>query len=161
MDSSTITYFLIGLMTALFLFTSDIPDTGIQPLDYVLRSFYHGNPYHLLANMYTFIQLSSLATTMPPTEWLTLLLFLLVTSSLILFLIHTTLPTTKRPTIGFSAVLFGLLVLVQRFTGDSLLSISKDNILEILPQFFVPGISFWGHLSGIISGLIYLLINGK
>jgi len=152
---------LIGLMVTIFLAQIPIPNFNFEPLNYILRSFFHGNSYHLAANLFSLWQLNSLAQTMGRTQFARLLAFLLITSSLILYSIHTFFPQTKVTTVGFSAVLFGLIIVINYLASGNLFSVSGEAILRILPQFFVPGISFWGHLSGILSGIIYLLFKGK
>lgn len=152
---------LISLMVTIFLVQIPIPNFSFGPVNYILRSFFHGNSYHLLANLFSLWQLNSLTKQLGTKQFSQLLAFLLITSSLILYTIHTLFPDTKVTTIGFSGVLFGLIIVTNFLVSGNLISVSGEAILQILPQFFVPGISFWGHLSGIISGIIYLLFKGK
>ena len=155
--NSIITLILGAIMTGIFLTKAPLPNTGLESLDYILRAFYHGNNLHLLANMFTFINLMSFTNQLSTQNYISVLLFLLVVSSIIEYVIHLLLPNIKVKSIGFSGVLFGLLILYQRMSGRSILDVSTTNIANILPQIFAPGISFLGHLSGIIAGLLYPL----
>ena len=88
------------------------------------------------------------------------ILFIWVVSSLILYLIHLLIPSVKKHTVGFSAVLFGLMIVyISLLYRDKNPYISYGGlIISILPQLMVPGISFVGHLCGILAGIIFVLL---
>lgn len=155
---------LIGIMVVIFYYQTQnggkIPDFNFEPLNYLSRSFFHGSISHLLANMLTLWQLRGLKDDLSINELPKIIIFIWITSSLILYLFHTLLPNTKRPTIGFSGVLFGLIMVSQYLATGSLTEVSTELIINILPQLMIPNVSFWGHLSGILSGLVYLRLRG-
>jgi rhomboid domain-containing protein 1 len=146
-------------MSFLFYDKWPIPNTGLGPVDYTLRSFFHANLIHLAANLFTLWQLSDLAKSFTTQQFINLIIMLTILSSSILYLINYLIPSTKTITIGFSGVIFGLFVVSQKLSGYDLTHIGTKNIIQILPQLLIPGISFWGHLSGIISGFIYIFFN--
>lgn len=153
-----ITNGLILAMCLIYGLGVPIPNFGNQPVNYVLRSFFHGSLVHLLANMLTFYQLKDLSNNITQTEYIGLLFFLLISSSLILYGFDY-FNNQKKISIGFSAVLFGLLILSNHNKTQNLLLVSTNQMIKILPQILIPGISFWGHLSGIIAGIVYILLK--
>lgn len=159
MYPNNVIIFLTLLMSFLYFGNYPIPDTGVGPIDYTLRSFFHANTIHLLANLFVLWQISDFTKSFTTVQLINLIIILTLLSSLILYTINQVFPTTKAITIGFSGVIFGLFVVSQKLQGHDLFHIGATNIAQILPQFLIPGISFWGHLSGIISGFIYVFFN--
>lgn len=159
MHTNGVIVFLTVLMSYIYFDNYPIPDTGVGPLDYTLRSFFHANLIHLATNLFTLWQISDVTKSFTTIQFITLIIFLTLSSSFILYIINTIFPSTKAITVGFSAVIFGLFVVSQKLLGHDLIHIGTINFGQILPQILIPGISFWGHVSGIISGLIYVLFN--
>lgn len=159
MYPNVVIIFLTALMSFIYYEKLPVPDSGVGPIDYTLRSFFHANFLHLAANLFTLWQLSDLGKSFTTMQFINLIILLTIMSSLILYLINIIIPSTKTITVGFSGVIFGLFVISQKLSGHDLTHIGTKNFLEILPQLLIPGISFWGHLSGIISGFIYIMFN--
>lgn len=127
-------------------------------IDYPLRAFYHANLTHLLANGFSFFILSFMEELIGWQNFLLAILFIWLLSSYILLGIHSFIPKTKVYTIGFSGVIFGLYVLYFSLLGNNNVVSIGGLILSILPQLFVKGVSFEGHLSGIIAGIIFVVL---
>ncbi len=77
---------------------------------------------------------------------------------MILYIIHAIMPSRKVYTVGFSGVIFGLIVIYYISLNQNPGITMTGLIISILPQLVVPGISFEGHLSGIIAGVIYITL---
>lgn len=76
-------------------------------------------------------------------------------------------PLTSECAVGFSAVLFALKV-VLNYNSPNLTNVYVMSVparyaawaeLQLI-QMFVPGVSFLGHLSGILAGYLYLRLRG-
>jgi len=149
---------IAGLL--LFVFFAQIPgpETSFEPLDYMLRSFFHADVVHLLANLLTLSRLQSIATVMTTAALVRLLIFLTLSSSLILFAFHALLPHTKVTTVGFSGVLVGLIVVKNIMFGGDLQTVIADILIQITPDLLEPRTSFLGHFSGAVAGLLYVFI---
>lgn len=135
-----------------------LPNTGVVGVDYILRTFYHADVIHLVTNLLVLSRLTSLGDIMSTGKLIQLLLFLVVTSSLLLYGVNELLHGDERVTIGFSGVLFGLIVVKNMLMGFPLESVLTDVGLLILPGILQPNISFLGHLSGTIAGFLYVFL---
>lgn len=154
---------LIALFSIIFAIQGDqLPKPfDFEPLNYLVRTLYHGDIQHLLANMFTLYQLNSLSEHTKTTKQLIqILIFSWIGSSILLYVAHNILDQ-KRIAIGFSGVLFSLIIINEFLKTGRFLSFSTSQIAEILPQILVPGISFLGHLSGILTGIIYVILTLK
>jgi rhomboid domain-containing protein 1 len=131
---------------------------GTDWLNFPARALYHASWTHLLANGISFLGLSFLESYMGSGKYFLTILFIWIVSTIILWIIQKLFPSRKRLTVGFSGVIFGLVVVyivaMAEKVGLSLFGLA----LSIIPQLFIPGISFEGHLSGIIAGIIYVVI---
>lgn len=87
-----------------------------------------------------------------------MLLFLTLTSSLLLFAFHRLFPSTRVPTVGFSGVLVGLIVVKNIMLGSDLETVATDILIQILPDLLRPRTSFLGHFSGAIAGILYVIL---
>ena len=149
---------IIILIIIAIIFSTNIQyNTGQDAIDYPIRAFYHADLQHLLANGISLYNLSFMEDVLGRTKFLSAILFIWIVSSLLLYLFHTLIPSRKVYTIGFSGVIFGLIVVYFSLLGNKNIGLA-GLIISILPQIFVPGISFEGHLAGIISGIIYITI---
>jgi rhomboid domain-containing protein 1 len=146
------------LMIYLYFGNVPLPDTSVDAVDYILRTFYHADLLHLLSNMLVLARVSVLGELLTPGKLIQLLLFLTITSSIFLLAIDNLFGTTRTITVGFSGVLFGLIVVKNVLLGADITTVLTDLALLILPGILDPQISFLGHLSGIIAGFIYLFI---
>lgn len=133
-------------------------NTGIDALDYPIRAFYHANLSHLVANAISFYSLSFIENIMGSKRFLLAMIFIWIVSSIILLTIHKIFPSRKVYTVGFSGVIFGLIVIYYTLLNTSPGVTILGLMVSIIPQLLVPGISFEGHLSGIIAGFIYVFL---
>jgi membrane associated rhomboid family serine protease len=145
-------------MITIFFIMKNFYDTGYDIIDYPLRAFYHGSLDHLIANGISFYSLSFIEDIMGWKQYLFAIVFIWIVSSLLLYTEHKILPSRKVYTVGFSAVIFGLIVIYYSLLGQSSMVTFTGLAISLLPQLFVPGISWEGHLCGIIAGIIYILL---
>jgi len=135
----------------------------------LLGCLYHVNDMHLYYNMSSLIwkgrQLEPLFGT---NRFAWLMIVLGIVSNILLVGLNLLLKDTQFSescAVGFSAVLFGLKVILQHYTpeGTSLIMgtipISSKYVYWaelLLIQIIVPNVSFLGHLCGILSGLLFI-----
>ena len=113
----------------------------------------------MISNSYALFQLRGFADQLGVKQFLIMMVIIWVISSALLYILHQLVPQVKTTTVGFSAVILGL-TLVYYYTVTGELNFSSLNLLaNILPHLFIPGISFWGHLSGILGGIAYVMIT--
>ena len=153
-----ITYIILGIIVLIFFSSLNFYDTGYDIVDYPLRSFYHANISHLVANGISLYALSFMEDIIGWGQFLLAILFIWIVSSIILYVIHIIFPSRKIYTVGFSAVIFGLIVVYYSLLNQSPAVTLAGLVVSILPQIAIPGISFEGHLAGIIAGIIYVLL---
>ena len=152
-----VTYIIIGIIVLIF-FSFNFYDTKYEPINYILRSLYHANTSHLVANSISLYALSFMEQAIGRTQFLFAILFIWILSSIILYIIHLLFPSRKIYTVGFSAVIFGLIVVYYFMMNNNAGITLAGLVISIIPQLFIRGISFEGHLSGIIAGFIYILL---
>ncbi|CAH9114078.1 unnamed protein product [Cuscuta europaea] len=142
---------------------------------FYLSPFYHINESHLVYNMLSLlwkgIQLERsmgsaefafmVAALVPMSQGATLLL-----SKLLLLLFNHGGPYYREYAVGFSGVLFAMKVILYEQLGDytyvnGLMVPTRYAAWAelILTQMFVPGVSFIGHLGGILAGFGYLYLR--
>lgn len=150
----------IGIIMTLVLiyFITNNFDTGNELLNYHLRALYHGNLSHLIANCVSFYGLSFMEEAIGWKKYIGAIIFIWIMSTMILYGYHKMVPSRKRHTVGFSGIIFGLTVIYFSLLATNPTLSIAGLFISILPQLFVPGISFEGHISGIISGLIFITI---
>jgi len=134
----------------------------------LLACFYHVNDTHLYYNMTSFIWKGrQLEPLFGAKKFAWLILVLGIVSNCLLVATEYSLNQGYSCAVGFSAVLFGLKVVLQHCTPEGpsnvmgLFTVSSKYIywVELLMiQLMVPNASFLGHLCGIAAGLMY--ING-
>lgn len=148
-----LSYVIIVILILVFV-SFNFADTSNELANYVLRSTYHADMSHLVANLISFYGLSYMETIIGPRQFLSAIIFIWIASSVILYLIHIMFPSRKVTTVGFSGVIFGLIVVYYSVLNQG--AAIPGLIISIIPQLFATGISFEGHLSGIIAGIIYV-----
>jgi rhomboid domain-containing protein 1 len=153
-----VTYIILGIIVLIFFSSFNFHDTGNDIIDYPLHSLYHANISHLVANGISFIALSFMEEVIGWGQFLMAILFIWIVSSIILYIIHMIFPSRKIYTVGFSGVIFGLVVVYYSLLNQSPGVTLAGLVISILPQLAIPGISFEGHLAGIIAGIIYVLL---
>ena len=151
-----VTYVILGILFLIYLSEYNMQDTGIEIYDYYIRTMYHVNMSHLLANSVSLIILSPMEDILGWQKFLFAIIFIWIISVFILIVIHQAVPSRKVPTYGFSGVIFGLMVIyLYLLNRDEMLSIVA-LVASVIPQIFIQGISFEGHLSGIIAGFMFV-----
>jgi len=153
-----ISYIILGIIILIFLTPINNFNTGKDIIDYPLHAFYHANTSHLIANSISLFSLSFIEEIIGWKQFLLAMVFLWIFSSIILYIIHLILPSRKVYTIGFSGVIFGLMVIYYSLLNQSPGITLVGLVISILPQLAIKGISFEGHLSGIIAGILYILL---
>ncbi|XWV24766.1 mg642 protein [Tupanvirus deep ocean] len=153
-----ITYIILGIIVLIFFSSFNFYDTGYDIVDYPLRSFYHANTSHLIANGISLFALSFMEEIIGWDQFLLAILFIWIVSSILLYIIHIIFPSRKIYTVGFSAVIFGLIVIYYSLLNQSAAVTLAGLVISILPQLAIRGISFEGHLAGIIAGVIYVVL---
>ena len=159
--ASAIMVVLSLFMIMIYFFHVPLPNTSVTGVDYILRSFYHADVIHLLSNLIVLSRLTIIGKLMSPLKLIGLLLFLSVVSSLLLYALHTLFPSTNHLTVGFSGILFGLIVVKNTLLGAKLSDMLTDVVILMVPSVITPNISFFGHLTGAIAGFIYVYIFNK
>lgn len=153
-----VTFALLGIMILVYFTSLNFYNTGHDVIDYPLRSFYHADMNHLIANSISFIALSFMEEAIGSKQYLFAIFFIWIVSNIILYAIHYFFPSRKVYTVGFSGVIFGLVViyytLLNMGPGITFLGLA----ISIIPQLAVPGISWEGHIAGVIAGIIYVML---
>ena len=144
----------ILVMMLIFVFNFNFK-SKFEPINYLINSLQHADFLHLLINSYSLWQLRDFANSLGIQKFLLMMITIWVISSLLLYWIHLLLPITKKTTVGFSAVILGLLLINKYQMNGQLQLVSLDMLAQILPHLFMSDISFLGHLSGILAALIY------
>jgi rhomboid domain-containing protein 1 len=151
-------YIIILIMVIIFFSSYNFYQTGSEIANYNLNSLYHANLTHLLVNMFSLYNLSFLEDVLGEGQFLFAILFIWIVSSILLYLLHSLVPSIKRPTVGFSGVIFGLIVVFYFTMNINKADIMTRLVASIVPQLFMPGISIEGHFCGIIAGLMYVTL---
>lgn len=152
-----VSYIILGIIILVF-FSVNNYSSGNDLIDYPLRSFYHADMSHLIANGISFLALSFMEEIIGWDQLLLAILFIWIFSSILLYLYHFLFPSRKVYTVGFSGVIFGLIVVYYSLLGQSAGVNILGLIISILPQLTMIGISFEGHLAGIIAGVLYIML---
>lgn len=143
---------------------------------FFLSAFYHIGEPHLVYNMISLLWKGiQLETSMGSIEFASMVAALLGMSQGITLLLAKSLLLFdyKRAyyseySVGFSGVLFALKVVLNsrsdNYTSLHGLIVPAKHAAWfelILIQMFVPGVSFLGHLGGILAGILYLRLKGS
>ncbi|XP_021729512.1 rhomboid-like protein 14, mitochondrial [Chenopodium quinoa] len=138
---------------------------------FFLSPFYHMGESHLVYNMLSLLWKGiQLETSMGSVEFATMVATLLTMSQGITLLLSKSLllfdyqkAYYSEFAVGFSGVLFAMKVVLNAQSDDytfvhGILVPSRHAAWAelILIQMFVPGVSFLGHLGGILAGILYL-----
>lgn len=156
-----VTYIILGIIVIIYFSRLNFYDTHYALINYPLRSLYHANMEHLIANGISLYSLSFLEEQLGHGQFLFAIIFIWIFSSILLYFIHMIFPSTKVYTVGFSGVIFGLIVIYYSMLNMSPGITFTGLVISILPQLVAPGISFYGHLSGIIAGIVYVMLPFK
>jgi membrane associated rhomboid family serine protease len=119
-----------------------------------ITQFIHTDFFHLLSNLYGIYSLSRIELKVGPSKFFSLIIFLLIFSSILESLFHKLVDTPCS--IGFSGILYGvftfeIMSLKENFDYNLLIAILVDTISQ---KFIKNNISLYGHIIGIISGVI-------
>nr|AIY60713.1 rhomboid protein Lonja_RBL14 [Lonicera japonica] len=142
---------------------------------FLLSPFYHMGEPHLVFNMMSLLWKGiQLETSMGAAEFASMIVALLgmsqgftllIAKSLLLFDYDT--PYYRQYAVGFSGVLFAMKVVLdsqaEYSTAHGLMVPARYAAwLELLLiQVLVPGVSFIGHLGGILAGLLYVRLKSS
>ncbi|XP_021889495.1 rhomboid-like protein 14, mitochondrial isoform X1 [Carica papaya] len=142
---------------------------------FFLSPFYHLGESHLVYNMMSLLwKGTQLETSMGSTEFASMVAALLAMSQGITVLLAKSLlffnyerPYFYEYSAGFSGVLFAMKVVLHSQSEDytnvhGLVVPARYAAWAelILIQMFVPGVSFLGHLGGVLAGILYLKLKG-
>lgn len=131
-------------------------DTGFNRQ--ILHSLVHGSLAHLLINIFTFIQLYRLEQMLGSFNYFILIAIILVLSSLLYWFMNRLLyGSSVICSVGFSGVLFGLLVWSRMILNGGAFNLKEIALwatILIIPVLQNPRISLLGHLSGFLVGLM-------
>ena len=153
-----VTFIILGIIVLIFFSSFNFYNTNNDLIDYPLRSLYHADISHLLANSISFYALSFMEEVIGWGQFLLAIIFIWIVSSIILFMIQKAFPSRKKYTVGFSGVIFGLVVVYYSLLNMSPGVTFVGLAASIIPQLAIPNISFDGHLAGIIAGIIYVML---
>lgn len=156
-----VSYMILIIIVIVFFTKMNMYDSNNEIVNYILRSFYHANMSHLIANGISFYNLSFIEDVLGSVKFLIAMIFIWIISSLLLYVYHHFFPSRKVLTVGFSGVIFGLFVVYYSMIGDGAGFTVGRLIISIVPQLVVPGISWEGHICGIIAGVLYVLLFPK
>ena len=143
---------------------------------FLLSPFYHMDEAHLVYNMMSLLWKGiQLETSMGSAEFASMVatllgmsqgITLLLAKSLLLFFDYER-AYYSQFAVGFSGVLFAMKVVLNSQSADytyvhGLIVPTRHAawVELILIQMFVPGVSFLGHLGGILAGILYLRLKG-
>ncbi|KAL3332504.1 hypothetical protein AABB24_032861 [Solanum stoloniferum] len=144
---------------------------------FFLSPFFHINESHLVYNMLSLLWKGiQLETSMGSAEFASMVatlvamsqgVTLLLAKSLLLFFDYER-PYYNEYSVGFSGVLFAMKVIINA-QSDEYTSVHGLMVPTryaawaelVLIQMFVPGVSFLGHLGGILAGLLYLRLKAS
>ncbi|KAJ9170203.1 hypothetical protein P3X46_018329 [Hevea brasiliensis] len=144
---------------------------------FFLSAFYHVGESHLVYNMMSLLWKGiQLETSKGSVEFASMVaalltmsqgITLLIAKSLLLFFDYEK-PFYSEYAVGFSGVLFAMKVVLNSqsenyaYVHGLVVPARYAAWAElILIQMFVPGVSFLGHLGGILAGLLYLKLKGS
>ncbi|KAK4716379.1 hypothetical protein R3W88_014717 [Solanum pinnatisectum] len=144
---------------------------------FFLSAFYHLDDSHLVYNMLSLLWKGiQLETSMGSVEFASTVaalvamsqgITLLLAKSLLLFFDYER-PYYQEYAVGFSGVLFAMKVILNAQSDDYTyvhgLSVPTRYTAWaelILIQMFIPGVSFIGHLGGILTGLLFLRLKAS
>ncbi len=181
-NTPTVTYVLLGLTAAIYvlqliselIFGTDIPAAlGMKVNELIRQGQYwrlitpmllHGSPLHVGFNMYALVVLGTgLEKRMGHGRYLLLYLMGAFAGNVFSFLL------SANPSLGASTAIFGLLAAegVFIYQHRELLTNSRralQNILTIaginLLLGLNPGIDNWGHIGGLLGGLVFTWFGG-
>ncbi|XWS24647.1 hypothetical protein CRYUN_Cryun27aG0000300 [Craigia yunnanensis] len=144
---------------------------------FFLSAFYHIGESHLVYNMMSLLWKGiQLETSMGSSEFASMVvallgmsqgITLLLAKSLLLFFDYERAYYSEYA-VGFSGVLFAMKVVLnsqsENYTNvHGLIVPARHSAWAelILIQMFVPGVSFLGHLGGVLAGILYLKMKGS
>ena len=144
---------LIG--SILFIFTFLDKQNACQPtiINAFTRQLYHGDINHLAFNFIAFANLTHQITQITGLFTYMIIFALIFVLMVILDYIFYGLGLIEC-SIGFSGVVFGLLGWVFLHQRGFNLQLLVDLALLLAPSLTTPGISFTGHLLGLVAGML-------
>jgi membrane associated rhomboid family serine protease len=127
---------------------------------YLTRSFLHQDLNHLSTNIFSLWNLLELEKEFKTSKFIMIVLFLLFASAGIHFIMDKV-TGNKNCAIGFSGVLYGMIVFQIMLNGLDIYRAGELLLLILLPSLTRSNISVSGHLSGAIAGLLAGILFNK
>lgn len=161
-----VTWFWIAFLVGVYLFNGGkwINCDNLSFRQQLIHSLIHTLVMHLLTNLFSLYQLNHLERSYGTWNYLGLIIiFLIASSSIHSLLLNWELWPFKDCSIGFSAVLLGLIVYDKLNINNWVFDIGQLQnviIMLLIPLLRNPRTSITGHLSGILSGILVGLISG-
>jgi membrane associated rhomboid family serine protease len=151
------TFVAVSIIVVFLLYTTSVLKSvpcGKDVLSQFKSNFVHTNGSHLFANLFSLYTLSRVEVRIGSKAFFTLVSILLVTNTMIETVLHKIKPDMKC-SIGFSGVLFGILVweMISRSKLDLYL-LAAISLQVVAPSMGDSKISFVGHAVGAVSGLV-------
>jgi rhomboid domain-containing protein 1 len=153
-----VSYIILAILVLVYFTNMNLYETSSEIVNYQLRSFYHANLQHLAANAISFYGLSFIEDVIGTSQFIVCVTFLWFVSSLLLYVYHQIFQSRKIVTVGFSAVIFGLFVVYFSLLHERPSMTVAKLMISILPQMIIPGVSFDGHVCGIVAGFLYVTL---
>jgi membrane associated rhomboid family serine protease len=127
---------------------------GKDVLSQFFSNFVHVDIAHMLSNLYSLYALSRVETRLGSKSFMTLVIVLLVSNTVIETLLHKLKPDMKC-SIGFSGVLFGIVAWEMTSSRKiDMYLLSAIALQVITPSLSSSKVSFAGHAVGAISGVV-------
>jgi rhomboid protease GluP len=162
-----VTYLFGGFTTAVLLKLGAIfPPYIIDNQEYhrlILAMFLHGSIIHFLMNNFVLYQLGAyLERLIGSINYL----ILYMVSGLISSIVITYFGEVMSITIGASGAIYGVMagllmltfIRTHWFSDHQIRNIRQLMILNVIFTFIVPNISIFGHLGGLVAGLLLILL---
>lgn len=156
-----VTSFIIGMNLIIFLLNQFyiFPYSLSLPEQFnagtFLAHFSHYDLWHVVMNLFVFLQISPLLEKPLGTmKYSLVILFIWFCTSLLIY------PFIKNPTLGFSGIMLGLITFTigfyyreKQFAYELMGWLGLNILIGLMPR-----ISFWGHFGGAIAGALAFFI---
>ena len=140
------------------LYVMPIPGVPFEPWRMITAAFVHGGIFHVLLNMYTlFIFGQMLERSLGRWRYLALYLISGFGGSVAVLL----LAAPNQAVVGASGAIFGLMgafFVINRHLGGSSVQLVVLLGINLVYGFVVPGISWQGHIGGLVTGALIALV---
>lgn len=136
--------------------------TDGAPWQFLTSAFMHVEPWHIATNMISLWFLGPpLEALLGRTRFLAIYLFSALTGSIAVVLLETSGIAAHTPTLGASGAIFGLLgalLILSRRIPALFQQVTMWLGINLVLTFVIPGISWQGHVGGLIGGSLATLL---